>query len=109
MHHPRKLKRALDIDSDSDADPEVRRIPLDEFSKRFGFHIPVFLQAPDRLVGKLARRNRKKMVSFISLAEISTDADLKIPDREAKMDKNKKLAAQDQQKRGIPMRRRIHS
>ena len=82
-------KRALDSDSEPDVDPDVRRGLLGEFSKRFGFPIPVFPQAPDRLIEKLARRHRKKMVSFISLAEISTAADLKTPDQEAKWTRTK--------------------
>ena len=100
LRQPRRQKRVLDSDSEPDADPDARRSPLDEFSKRFGFRIPVFPQAPGRLIKKLARRHRKKMVSFISPAEISTASDLKIPDQETKMDKNKKLAAQDQRKKG---------
>ena len=63
LHQPRRQKRVLDSDSESDVDPDVRRSLLGEFSKRFGFHIPVFLQASDRLIKKLARRRRKKMTS----------------------------------------------
>ena len=100
LHQPRRPKRVLDSDSESDADPDVRRSLLEEFSKRFGFHIPVFPQATDRLIKKLARRHRKKMATFISLAEISTAADLKIPDQEVKMGKNKKLVVHDQRKKG---------
>ena len=112
LHQPRRAKRALDSDSESDVDPDVRRGLLDEFSKRFGFHVPVFLQASDRLIKKLARHHRKKIVSFISLAEISTAADLRVPDQEVKISfvplavlgvlplgKNKKLVAQDQKKK----------
>ena len=98
-HQPRRQKRVLDSDSESEVDPDFRRGLLDEFSKRFGFHIPVFLQASDRIIKKLARHHRKKMVSFISLSDISTAADLKGHDQEVKMDKNKKLVVHDQRKK----------
>ena len=100
LHQPRRQKRVLDSDTESDVDPDVRRSLLDEFPERFGFHIPVFPQASDRMIKKLARRHRKKMVSSISFAEISTAADLRMPDQEVKMDKNKKLVVHDQRKRG---------
>ena len=80
-HQPikeKKKSKSDDSDSDDDdTDPDVRRGLLETFAARFGFNIPTFLQASDKIIDKLAKQRKKKMVRFFPLADLATVCDAK--------------------------------
>ena len=90
-------KRAVDSDGESDGevDPDVRRKLLDEFAKRFGYNLPVMLQASDWLIKKVALHRRRKFLKFVSLTDIQCVADTKTPEQELSVSRDR-LVVRDQ-------------
>ena len=84
-----------DVDSDGEADPDVRRKLLGEFPKSFGYNLPVMLQGSDWLVKKIALHRKRKFLKFVLLTDIQRAADSKTPDQELSVSKDR-LVVRDQ-------------
>ena len=63
-------------------------LTVEAFSLRFGFNIPTFLHASDKVIANLAKQ-RKKMVRFFSLTDLATVCDAKDGGRELTVAKDK--------------------
>ena len=84
-----------DAESDGELDPDVRRELLGEFAKRFGYNLPVMLQAIDWYIGNLALHRRRKFSKFVSLTDIQCAAGTETHEQEFSVSKDR-LVVRDQ-------------